>query len=218
MLSTSLLGVYVFAFVVSIGAVISPGPVSAAIISESPRQGWRVGPLIASGHVFLELLFIILITSSLSTYLASNAIQIAIALGGSLLLFFMGGRYIWSSWKGSIRLPSQSQGRTGNKIGNLIGAGILTTISNPFWYAWWATIVPGYLNEVRILGIASVAAFYLGHISADFLWDTLLSTAMALGKRWISRKAYVLLLLSTGSFMIYLGVVFMMEGVQKIGG
>lgn len=216
--SSSLLGVYVFAFVVSIGAVISPGPVSAAIVSESPRQGWRVGPLIAGGHVFLELLVIIMITFGLSTFLARNEIQIAIALGGSFLLFFMGGSYIWSVWKGSIQLPEQNQDKAGGKIGNLVGVGILTTISNPFWYAWWATIVPGYLSEVRLLGIASIAAFYLGHISADFLWDTFLSTAMALGKKWISRKAYYLLILSTGSFMIYLGVVFMIEGVRRIGG
>ena len=215
--STSLLGVYIFAFVVSIGAVISPGPVSAAIVSESPRQGWRVGPLIASGHVFLELLVIVLITFGLSTFLARVEIQIAIALGGSLLLFYMGGSYIWSVSKGSIRLPSRNQKDAREKIRNLVGVGILTTISNPFWYAWWATVVPGYLSEVKLLGISAIVAFYLGHISADYLWDTFLSSAMALGKKWISQKGYNLLILSTGGFMIYLGVVFLIEGVRRIG-
>ncbi|MEK6587657.1 MAG: LysE family transporter, partial [Chloroflexota bacterium] len=62
----SLLAIFVFSFVVTFGAVVSPGPVTAAILSESPRQGWKVGPLIAGGHSLLELLMVILIALGLA--------------------------------------------------------------------------------------------------------------------------------------------------------
>ncbi len=67
--TSSLLEILAFAFAVSIGAVISPGPVTAAIVSEAPRRGWRVGPLIATGHIALELVFISLITGGFMVYL-----------------------------------------------------------------------------------------------------------------------------------------------------
>lgn len=68
--TNSLLEVFVFAFVVSFGAVISPGPVSAMIVTEAPRQGWRIGPLVACGHTLLELLMVLLITFGLSVGMA----------------------------------------------------------------------------------------------------------------------------------------------------
>jgi threonine/homoserine/homoserine lactone efflux protein len=91
--------------------------------------------------------------------------------------------------------------------------GILTTISNPFWYAWWATVVPGYLGEIADLSFTTIGAFYLGHISVDLVWDTFLSLTIVSGKRWLTNRGYAALIIITGGFMIYLGVVFLLNGV-----
>ena len=40
MLPTSLAAIFVFSFVVGMGAVVSPGPVSTAIVSQSASRGW----------------------------------------------------------------------------------------------------------------------------------------------------------------------------------
>lgn len=216
--TTSLLAVFTFTFVISIAAVISPGPLTAAILTETPKRGWRVGPLIATGHVLLELLVVILIGVGLSSGMAQNKFQVAIAIGGGLLLFYMGGSYLWSLYRGKIRLDYVQSSAGGQGHRNLIRLGVLTTISNPFWYAWWATVVPGYLREAQALGLASVAAFYFGHISADYFWDTVLASTIAMGRRWISDRAYQGLILITGTFMIYLGVVFIREGLQLATG
>lgn len=206
---SSPLAIFSFAFAVSIGAVVSPGPVSAAIVTEAPRNGWRVGPLIATGHVLLELLFIILISLGLTTVLAKDGVQKAIALGGSLLLFFMGGSYLNMVIQGKVQLPKPEQRGQVNQHSSMIFIGVLTTISNPFWYAWWATVVPGYLAETPDLNFMTITAFYLGHISVDYLWDTLLSTVISSGGRWLSDNSYRILILITGGFMIYLGVLFL---------
>lgn len=212
--TSTLLAIFVFAFAISIGAVVSPGPVTAAIVSEAPRRGWRVGPLIATGHIALEFVFIILIAIGLSAVLANPSIQQIIAIAGSILLLYMGISYIWSVLKGRASLPeSDSQVQTRHQR-NLIGLGVVTTISNPFWYAWWATIVPGYLGEVSDVGISSITAFYLGHISADYLWDTFLSVTISAGRRWLTETRYKLLILITGGFMIYLGIVFAKQAIS----
>ena len=216
MMQPSLLEIFTFAFAVSIGAVVSPGPVSAAIITETPRRGWKAGPLIATGHILLELIFIGLISIGLSSVLASDEIQRVIAIGGSLLLFYMGGSYLALVLRKKAKLPAPNQYMQGTaRNANLILTGMLTTISNPFWYAWWATVVPGYLGKSLDLNLTTTAMFYLGHISADYLWDTFLSAVIFSGRRWLSDRSYAILILLTGGFMIYLGVDFLRLGMGQ---
>jgi threonine/homoserine/homoserine lactone efflux protein len=213
MMQSSLLEIFIFAFAVSIGAVVSPGPVSAAIITETPRKGWRAGPLIATGHILLELIFIGLISIGLSTVLASDEIQRVIAIGGSLLLFYMGGNYLALVFRKKAKLPAPNHMQGSSQASNLILLGMFTTISNPFWYAWWATIVPGYLGKNLDLNLMTIAVFYLGHISTDYLWDTFLSAVIFSGRRWLSDRSYAILILLTGGFMVYLGVDFLRLGM-----
>ena len=90
----------------------------------------------------------------------------------------------------------------------LLGLGMLATISNPFWYAWWVTVAAGYLAQAEAL-VGGIAAFYLGHITADFAWNTTLSTIIGGGKRWITDRVYQIIILLSGAFFIYLGIVFL---------
>ena len=206
--------VFLFAFAISLGAVVSPGPVSAAIIGEAPRRGWCVGPLMASGHALMELLFTLAIALGLSAGLASPHLQRLIAAGGGVLLLYIGGSYLHAVARGSIALPKAAADLQRKSLGGLLWLGIVTTLANPFWYAWWATVVPGYLAEAQTLGIAAVLAFYLGHISADFAWDTLLSFTASKGRRLLSERRYRLLIAAMGGFMVYLGLIFLQAGLS----
>jgi threonine/homoserine/homoserine lactone efflux protein len=205
----SLSEVLIFAFVVSFGAVVSPGPVTAAILSEAPRGGWRVGPLVASGHTFLELLMVILISVGLTSGMATPVVRNVIAVGGGLVLLWIGTSYIFSTWKGKIYLPEAESRQSKRSPRALVTLGIITTISNPFWYTWWVTVAAGYLTQALALGNAALGAFYLGHILADFAWDTTLAAASSASRRWLTDTRYRLLILLTGGFMVYLGVLFL---------
>jgi threonine/homoserine/homoserine lactone efflux protein len=217
-LQSSFLPTLLFAFSVSIGAVVSPGPVSAAILTETPRRGWQTGPLIATGHILLELIFISLISIGLSTGLAQGEILRFIAIGGSLLLFYMGASYLVLVFRKKAKLPVPDQIQEGsNQNTNLVILGMLTTISNPFWYAWWVTVVPGYLGKNGDLTFPTIAAFYLGHISVDYFWDTILSAVIFSGRRWLNDRSYRILIFLTGGFMIYLGFVFLQFGISYPG-
>jgi threonine/homoserine/homoserine lactone efflux protein len=78
---------------------------------------------------------------------------------------------------------------------------------------WWATVAAGFLAQAQAIGFATLAAFYFGHISADYAWDTFLSASASAGRRILTDRRYRVLILVTGGFMIYLGVVFMVSAL-----
>jgi threonine/homoserine/homoserine lactone efflux protein len=207
----SLLAVFGFAVAVSVGAVVSPGPVSAAIITESPRQGWRVGPLVASAHTLLELVIVILIGLGLSAGLASPGISRVIALAGGLVLIALGLGYIVNVVRGKMHLPQADDSQPPRSTSNLLWLGLFTTLSNPFWYTWWVTVAAGFLAQAQSYGPAGPAVFYVGHASTDYAWDTLLSTAAGAGRRWLTDRVYQIVILVTGGAMIYFGLLFLLS-------
>ncbi len=216
--TSSLAAVFLFSFAIGFGAVISPGPVSTTIVSEAPRRGWLTGPLVSTGHAFMELVIVTLIAFGLGAVLSQLGVQMIIALLGGLLLIWMGAGMLWSLRKGSVMWSVADTPEQARSSRRLVILGIAATLSNPFWYAWWVTVAAGYLAQARALGGAAVAAFYLGHISADYSWNTALSSIIGGGRRWISARFYHGLILLAGLFFIYLGGLFLLQGVKLLQG
>src|SRR5512146_1298972 len=126
--TSSFIGVFIFSFGIGMGAVVSPGPVSTAIESQSPSRGWLVGPLISAGHALLELAAVLLIVFGLSATLAHPAIQTGVALLGGVLLLWMGGGMLLGALRGKIHLPGKEQGARQMSRWQIVGLGALTTI------------------------------------------------------------------------------------------
>jgi threonine/homoserine/homoserine lactone efflux protein len=174
-------------------------------------------PLVATGHSLLELLMVFLITLGLGTILARHNVQIAIAFIGALLLAWMGGMLIWGVWRGRVRLPGQVEGPSSLSPMQLVSLGVAATASNPFWYAWWVTVAAGYLAQAQAVSLPAVLAFYAGHVSADYAWDTVLSTVIGGGQRWMTDGLYRVLLFACGAFFLYLGWIFLNQGISGLG-
>ncbi len=196
--------------------MISPGPVTTAIISQSTRSGWKVGPLVSAGHAVLELLMVAAIAFGLSAGLAHPTIQTAIAFGGGALLVWMGAGMAIGAARGSLTLPGPLATGEAMSSNRMIAVGMFATVTNPFWYAWWVTVAAGYLAQARALGAASLAMFYLGHIGADFGWNTTLSAVFGGGRRWINARVYRAILGACGLFLAYLGVTFFLHGIALL--
>jgi threonine/homoserine/homoserine lactone efflux protein len=210
--------VFTFSFVLAIGAVASPGPVSTAIVSQAPRRGWRVGPLVATGHSLMEFLLVMLVTLGLGAGLASDGIQTGIAFLGGILLLWMGGLILWQLASGKVHLPRADGQSKPLSNSQFVGIGVFATLSNPFWYAWWVTVGAGYLSGYlsKANGAVAVITFYLGHIAADYAWDTLLSAVVGGGRRWMTDAVYRTLLLACGVFFVYLGGSFLVHGMRAL--
>ena len=199
---------FVFSFVVSFGAVVTPGPVSTAIVSESARRGFIVGPLVATGHSLTELIMVLLLAVGLNAGLNTPFISTVIAILGGLLLLWMGAFMARGAWIGTLALPKPDTNAQLLSNWQLVGLGVGATIINPFWYGWWITVAASYILLSQGLGWLGVLVFFLGHISADYLWDSVLSGAVGRGRAWITERVYKWLMIACGLYLIYLGVVF----------
>lgn len=208
----SLVQIFFWSFIVTFGAVISPGPVSTTIVSQAPRRGWMVGPLVAIGHSLLELAIVVLIIFGLAPLLAEPVIRTVIAILGGAVLIVMGLVFLADVFRGKVRLPAPNESQKSMSYGKMMGLGVVATLSNPFWYAYWATTAPGYLAQVQG-GLPAVGAFYLGHISADIAWDTFLSTAFGKSRRWLNDRIYAWLISACGLILLVLGGWFIATGL-----
>lgn len=216
MIENSFLQIFVFSLLLGFGGAVSPGPVSTAIVSQAPRQGARVGPLVALGHSILELLMVAMIAFGLQRALSQSNVQIAVSLAGGVLLLFMGAKMLIDLRKGGMQLPQADDVSEQSKASQLVWLGMATTLANPFWFAWWISVPSSYLAQVGALGLLPLAAFYLGHISADFAWDSTLAVFVGGGSRWMSDKVYGLIIAVSGAFLLYLGVSFFLEGLRLL--
>lgn len=84
-------------------------------------------------------------------------------------------------------------------------SGIVGSLSNPYWFIWWATVGLGYLVSSLKYGFPGVAAFFAGHIAADLACYSLLSLAVSEGRRMIGERGYRIMLYGCGLFLIAFG-------------
>jgi len=212
----AVLALFTTSFVVGFSGALMPGPVATVTIAESARQGFRVGPLITLGHALTEVVMVAALALGLSVVLQQPLIAGVIGLGGGLVLLWMGWGLVSSAWRGaiSLRLAASGSGPVG-RLG-LVPAGIVTSLVNPYWFLWWATVGASYVVFGLQFGWLGVAAVFVGHILADFSWNCLLSLAVASGRRFLSDRLYRGLLAVCGLFLIVLSVAFVIYGAMML--
>ena len=198
-------------FVLALSGAMMPGPLLTATISESLRRGALTGPFLVLGHAILEVAMVGALLVGLAPLLARNLVFSAIALLGAAVL-------IWMALGMFRRLPRLRIDWTARaeRSGPLVPAGILISVSNPYWVIWWATIGLGYLVSCRALGAAGVIAFFLGHISGDLAWYTLISVLVARGRRLLTDRVYRGLIGACATFLAAFAFYFAYAGIQRL--
>ncbi|MBI5847722.1 MAG: LysE family transporter [Nitrospirae bacterium] len=191
-------------FMIALSGALVPGPLFTITVSESVRRGASTGPLLILGHAILEILIIVLLLSGLSPFLKHETTKYAISLVGGGMLVFM-GIMILKDLR-SVRLDLSAEGS--KKEMNLVLTGIVGSLANPYWVIWWATIGLGYLVSSMKYGLAGVAVFFVGHISADLAWYSLISYAAAKGRKIMGEKSYKIVLAVCAVFLIVFGAWF----------
>jgi threonine/homoserine/homoserine lactone efflux protein len=209
----SCIGLFAYSFAIAIGPVISPGPISTTIVAEGARRGFRAGPLVATGHALVELVMVVALALGMGHVLDQPVLAAGVGILGGLFLLWLGGSMGWGALRGKPTLPqAPAEGAEAGR--SLLALGVGATLANPFWYVWWIGVGGGYVLSTWEEGPLALAAFYLGHIAADYTWDTLLATVVASGRSWLTDKAYRVLLVVCGVFLVYTGLRFIWTGVQ----
>jgi len=186
-----------------------PGPVLTVTISESTKRGFIAGPLIVLGHAVLEILLLALLTLGFADLINNPGLLGIVGIAGGAVL-------LWISFdmlKGIRQLRLDlSSGKSA--WGGPVVAGILTSLANPYWIIWWATIGLGYVIISMKFGFIGVAVFFTGHILADLLWYSVVSLFVSRGRKHISDRIYRGIIGICAVMLIFFGIYFGVSGIN----
>jgi threonine/homoserine/homoserine lactone efflux protein len=205
-------------FVTALSGALQPGPLLTYTIAQTlqaPRRGWLTGPLVVAGHAVIELALIIGLLLGLSVLLTHDITVRVIGTIGSAFLVLLALLTLRDVFIKKVALP-RPENVTANRqrgIKNIpwVG-GALVSMSNPFWWVWWATLGFFFMREynVTLQTPALLLAFFVGHELGDLGWYTVVSTATHVGKRWMNQKVYhgilvgiAILLLGFAAYLLY---------------
>lgn len=190
---------------ISLSGVMMPGPVTAVTISNGVRHK-AAGAMVALGHGIIEIPLILLIYLGFAGFLKTEGVRIALGLAGGFVLIFV-ALAVLRTKPGPLDVQSryQSQGT--------IAAGLLTTATNPYFYAWWAIVGAMLLSAATDFGTLGVVTFGATHWLCDAAWLLLVSWVVFKSRRlwtprvhrWIS-GACALTLAGFGVWFIISGV------------
>lgn len=206
--------VFSLSFVVALSGAMAPGPLLTYTIVKSlraRRRGFLTGAWVITGHAMLESLLVVGLLLGLAQLLHNQITVRAIGVLGGLFLLFMGVLIVRDVVKA--RVPDLRDAKDPPMVkSHPIVGGILVSMSNPYWWVWWATVGFAFMAryQVSLRNWGLLLAFFLGHEAGDLAWYLTVSTTVYLGRNRINAKVYSGLLLACGIFValfgLYLGV------------
>jgi threonine/homoserine/homoserine lactone efflux protein len=196
----------VLGFVIGLTGALAPGPTLIATIQSTMRQGWKSGPLVTCGHIIAEFLIVILIAAGIP-FLPAGSSSLIGGVGGAALIIF-GVLTIRSARGATLSTVSES-----SKMQSPLIAGLVTSISNPYFWIWWFSVGSALLLSSLASGIAGLVAFILGHWLSDLSWFTLVSISIYKSRALLGDREYMIILFTCGVVLMTFGAWFIVSGV-----
>lgn len=198
-------------FGVGLSGALVPGPMLTVTISDSVKKGFKAGPLIILGHFITELALMLVILAGLGWIIGSQTAVFIIGTFGGLVLIFMGYNI---SKPDKILSDMEKEEYGTQKYGSVMG-GIITSLSNPFFYIWWATIGCTFMFKgLELAGIVGLLGFIIGHWSADLSWFSIISFFSSRGSKVIADRTYKVVMMICGVFLVLLGFYFILSQIN----
>jgi threonine/homoserine/homoserine lactone efflux protein len=222
--------VFGFSFLVALTGALVPGPLLTYTIVKTlrtNRRGFLVGAWVITGHALLESAIIIGLLLGLASLLRSSVIVKTIGVVGGGFLLYMGVSLIMDvvrkrvpdvfETKDGAAAVAATEGvasstHAGGGIHNPVLGGLLVSMSNPYFWIWWATVGFAFMIrfDVSFANWPVLLIFFLGHEAGDLAWYVATSTLVDIGKRKITLKVYNIILTVCAVVIIgfggYLGV------------
>jgi threonine/homoserine/homoserine lactone efflux protein len=202
---------------VAFSGALAPGPMLTLVVSSVAKKGFWTSFFIVVGHSLLELVVVISFFLGVLKYLENPLIVKIIGILGGLFLLYLGIDIIISIFRKKYIIDFKSIVKkrtiTGKSTGIVIIKGILISLMNPYWYIWWITIGAAFIIKSVEFNIPGISSFYLGHISADFIWYLFIGFLINTGRKFFNQKIYNGILAACSLFLFYLGIRFIIEAL-----
>jgi threonine/homoserine/homoserine lactone efflux protein len=197
---TDLLAFLGFVLMVSLSGVMMPGPVTAATIVKGCKDKFA-GVWIALAHGVVEFPLIAMIYLGLGRLFEDVAVMALIGLVGGAMLIFMGA--------GLVRHRAAEPGKGRYLPHHPFVVGLITSLSNPYFFLWWATVGLLLVSTATTFGAWAVALFAVAHWSCDLVWDASIAFMTFKSGRFWTAKAQEAVLGVCGIVLICFGIYFM---------
>lgn len=200
-------------FLLGFSGAMMPGPLLTLTIAETMRRGVVAGPLLIFGHALLEGVLVVSLFLGLARWVEHPWVFLSIALLGGAMLVMMGFGMLRQIPRLRLQFAADDKPRL-----HPVAAGVLVSLANPYFSLWWATVGLTYLLVARDAGWYGVIAFYLAHISSDFVWYAFVSGMIGFGRRFISDTVYRGMIAVCAVFLIGFGGYFGYCGLLQLAG
>ncbi len=189
-------------FLIGLTGALAPGPTLVATINASLKGGWSMGPRVTFGHMAVEILMVLLIIGGFSLLIGNYAWLIG-GIGGIALVIF-GIITLREARSASVPLTGDT-----TRVAQPFLAGVVTSISNPYFWIWWFTVGSALLIGAYNGGIIPAIAFIAGHWMADLGWFTLVSSSVHHGRFALGEQTYRWILGLCGLFLLVFGAYYL---------
>ena len=212
--------IFSFSFLVALTGAMAPGPLLTYTIIQSlktNRRGYLTGVWVIIGHALIEMVIVIFLLLGFSFVLKNMLVVRIIGTIGGIVLCWFGAGIIRNVYSGNISTtflePARHSGQNpaGVKhkgLDNPVIGGALVSMSNPYWWVWWATIGFAFMIQfdISFKEWPRLIAFFVGHEAGDLFWYLIVSMLAFFGIRKLNKKAYYGILVCCGVFMILFGL------------
>lgn len=211
----SLIGFLASAFAISLTGALSPGPLTTMAITEGARRGRWAGWWLSAGHGLAEGGLVVAVGLGLGSFLKRPEVAAIIGAGGGLFLLWAGWGLVNGVWRGQISLKAASTADAPmvTRLG-LVPAGIVVSLSNPYWSLWWASVGAGMILTALEWGVLGLVTFFIVHWLTDLLWLNLMSFLTASGRGLMNERIYRGVLLACGLFLMAFSLYFIISGLR----
>ncbi|MBA7486943.1 hypothetical protein ES707_22505 [subsurface metagenome] len=193
---------------ISFAGAIAPGPILAVTIAKGAKSPWA-GFQIALGHIFIDISIILLIYFGLGQFLQVSSVQIVLNILGGILIIWLGINLFRSR-------ASIVHGKKDLRY-NAFLLGILTTVFNPMFLPWWATIGSMFIMKFSEFGITGLVAFIFAAELPNLIWYPFASiVTYKTSSTTRGQKIKEPLLIICSILLIGFGIWFVVSGVQAI--
>lgn len=184
------------------------GPVSIEMIKRGLRHGFLSAFTVRLGGALGNTLCLVATYYGLSQILAHGFLLTLMGALGACLLIYMGLKTLR---KGEKDLNLQAP----VKMNNALLWGLYLSIANPIAFVFWPGLFATTLDpQTGVTFSGFVANLFI--IFGVLLWGALLSLFLAFGHRKLDKKIIVYLSKAAGVVMIYFGVTYVIQVVQRI--
>lgn len=197
-------------FTVGLTGALMPGPMLFATIEISLKKGWTAGPEVVLGHMLVELVLCVFIFFGMTSFFNDGTISGIFLIGGFALAVF--GLLTVKDARTAAFSARASHNSSSLKLKcSPAVIGVVTSVSNPYFWIWWLTAGSALVLREYDLGIIISVAYVLGHWTADLSWFTVVSGSFSRGKNLFSGRTHEMVLYACGIFLVIFGLYFMLN-------